>query len=97
MATAHSVSQGTDATKSREANLKPHVNPLGRIFHSLNPMDSREDYLTKSKMASARWSGSEDKIKKARQQARKADREEKRAAQTQPQCVCDFGDDEEGC
>jgi hypothetical protein len=64
-------------------------------------MDSREGYLTKSKMASARWSGSENKIKKARQQARKADREEKRAAQVQAQAlaqeVYDLSDDEEGC
>jgi hypothetical protein len=64
-------------------------------------MDSCEDYLTKSKIASARWSKSEDKIKKARQQARKADREEKTAAQAQVQAqaedVDDLSDDEEGC
>jgi hypothetical protein len=97
MATTPSVSQGAGAAKSREANLKTHVNPLRRNLHGLDPMDSREDYLTKSKMASASWSGSEDKIKKARQQARKTDREEKRAAQAQAQEVCDFNNDEEGC
>jgi hypothetical protein len=95
MPTPLPISQGTSATKSREANLKTHDITLRRNLLGSNPMASREDYPTKSKMVSARWSGSEDKIKKARQQARKADRKEKRAAQAQG--VCDFNSDEEGC
>ena len=72
---------GESTTKGSQTSRKSSANPQRKSSHASYSADPREDYITKSKAATARWSGSDRKIAKARQQSLDKTRREKAAVQ----------------
>lgn len=72
---------GAGTAKGLEATFILPSSPWNQNLHGPKPANLRDDYLTKSKGSSARWSGSERKITKARQQELDKARQEKAAFQ----------------
>lgn len=70
---------GTPTAKTPQAAFYRVSNTCSQFPHSSDPTDLHDDYLSKSKGAAARWSGSERKIAKARQQELDASRRNKAA------------------
>lgn len=85
-------SQGTGGTKNRKADLNASLKSICQNPHRSNFIETHDDSLTKSKIAraSSNWPVSDHDIKKGRQQARRADRKEKKEAMG----VCDFSNDD---
>ena len=72
---------GESTTKGLQTSRKSSVNSQRKSSQASYSDDPREDYITKSKAATARWSGSDRKIAKARQQSLDKTRREKAAVQ----------------
>ena len=73
--------EGESTTKGPQTSRKLSAGSRSRSSHSLYAADPREDYITKSKAAAARWSGSDRKVAKTRQQSLDKTRREKAALQ----------------
>ena len=71
---------GTHASRSLPAHPSLLTGSKSQNTQRVDSADPREDYTTKSKAAAARWSGSERKIAKARQQGLNEARRKKAAA-----------------
>ncbi|KAG7293006.1 hypothetical protein NEMBOFW57_003051 [Staphylotrichum longicolle] len=70
---------GTPTAKTPQTAFYRVSNTCSPFPHCSDPTDLHDDYLSKSKGAAARWSGSERKIAKARQQQLNASRRNKAA------------------
>jgi hypothetical protein len=76
-----SMSQGgTHTSSGAQAHPAALTSSKSQALHRVDSADPREDYTTKSKAAAARWSGSERKIAKSRQQGLDQARRKKAAA-----------------
>ncbi len=72
---------GESTTKGPQTSCKPLANTQRKSSQGSSSADPREDYITKSRAAAARWSGSDRKIAKTRQQSLDKTRREKAAVQ----------------
>ena len=73
--------EGESTTKSPQTSRKLSASYRSKSSHGSYSADPREDYITKSKAAAARWSGSDRKVAKTRQQSLDKTRREKAALQ----------------